>query len=327
MKLTDFAGQKKAVELMDKALKGDRVNHAYLFYGPEESGKFTFSLTMAKALNCREGKGDSCNSCISCGKIDRGIHPDVSVVEPEGKGIKIEQIRRIKTLSSFRPNEGEKKIYLLKDAHTLSLPAANSLLGILEEPPSYVVFILLAPQLSLLPDTVVSRCLCIPFNRVPRREIYEFLKKQKSSLSDRQLWTAAHLAEGSIGRAVSMLNSDSWSQQREQAFTWWKGFIACSQKELFSYVEELSREEHLLDFLNFIESYYRDCLIYQAAGIEELIVNIDYLEEIKEMKPGSNEELIQKIEVLENFKRKMHIPLNKKLALEAMLVKMKGVTE
>ncbi len=325
MKLKDFTGQKIAVDLMERALTEDRLNHAYLFYGPEESGKLTFSLIVAKALNCLVGSGEACGSCISCKKVDKGIHPDVSVIAPEGKNIKIEQIRQLKNLSSFRPNEGEKKVYILKDAQNLSLPAANSLLGILEEPPSYFVFILLVPQLSLLPETVVSRCLCIPFSRVSRREVYEFLRMQEFSFSDEQLWTAAHLAEGSIGRAVRILNSDNWNHHRKKAFEWWKGFLNSSEKDLFSYAEELSLEENLLDFLNFIESYYRDCLIYQAVGEKELILNIDYLEEIKEIKISPSRALIKKIEELERFKRKMYIPLNKKLALEAMLIKMKGV--
>lgn len=325
MKLKDFAGQKQAVELMEKALSGDRLNHAYLFYGPEESGKFTFSLSTAKALNCMEGNGDACGSCISCRKVDKGIHPDVSVIAPEGNSIKIEQSRRIKTLSSFRPNEGRKKVYILKDAQALSLPAANSLLGILEEPPSYFVFILLVSQLSLLPDTVVSRCQRIPFGRVPRKEIYDFLRAKETTFSDTELWTAAKLAEGSLGRAIKILRSEDWSHLRKRSFDWWKGFLYCNGQELFSYAEQLLQEDQLLDFLNFVESYYRDCLIYQTAGNEELIINIDYLEQIKGIKIGPYGELIKKMEELESFKRKMRIPLNKKLALEAMLVKMKGV--
>ncbi len=323
MKTKEFSSQKKASELLEKAFHGDRLNHAYLFYGPEESGKFTFSLVVAKMLNCL--KGNACGTCISCRKVDSGIHPDVSVVSPEGKNIKIEQVRQLKNLSSFRPNEGEKKVYIFQDAHKMSLPAANSLLAVLEEPPDYIVFILLVPELSLLPDTVVSRCQCIPFGRVSRKEIYHLLKTQQPQLSPVKLRTAAHAAEGSIGRALKLIGSEDWNQWRDSSFEWWKGFNHCSPRELFSYAEQLAQEDNLLEFLEFVESYYRDCLIYGSTGEEDLIINIDYLEEIKQIYIGPQRVLIKIIEELERFKRKIAIPLNKKNALEAMLVKMKGV--
>ncbi|UNC90675.1 DNA polymerase III subunit [Candidatus Contubernalis alkaliaceticus] len=323
MKLKEISGQKKASELLEKAIHGNRINHAYLFYGPKESGKFTFSLMAAKMLNCL--KGNACGTCISCRKVDRGIHPDVSVVSPEGKNIKIEQIRQLKNLSSFKPNEGRKKVYIFQEAHKMSLPAANSLLAVLEEPPDYIVFILLVPELFLLPDTVVSRCQCIPFGRVSRKEIYNVLKVQKPHLSQEKLQAAAHAAEGSILRAIKLAGSEDWNQWRHSSFQWWKGFLHCKSRELFSYGEQLAQEENLIEFLDFIESYYRDCLVYGSTGEEDLIINIDYLEEIKKIEVGSSRLLIKAIEELESFKRKLSVPLNKKNALEAMLVKMKGV--
>ncbi len=327
MGFDSFAGQKKAVEVFKSGLRRKKLNHAYLLYGPPERGKMTFALLAARAINCRERREDSCGQCVSCQKTEKGLHPDVTVISPQGSSIKIEQIRKAKTQASYRPHEGEKKIIIIEEAHLMSLPAANSLLKILEEPPFYLVFILISSDLALIPYTVVSRCQPVPFNQVPPGEIYRFLEEEMGSIPREQLQRAATLADGSIGQALNILSSSEWQERRERYFQLSRDITVNSDKDIFSCVEELMElveEGKIMEFFDYFHSFLRDRLVYQSTGEESLVINIDFLQEIKDIKHNSYNELLKMIREVERFKKNAGLPLNKRLALEALLVKLKG---
>ncbi len=209
----------------------------------------------------------------------------------------------------------------------MSLPAANSLLKILEEPPFYLVFILISSDLALIPYTVVSRCQPVPFNQVPPGEIYRFLQEEMGSIPREQLQRAATLADGSIGQALNILSSPEWQERRERYFQLSRDITVNSDKDIFSCVEELMElveEGKILEFFDCFHSFLRDRLVYQSTGEESLIINIDFLQEIKGIKHNSYNELLKMIREVERFKKNAGLPLNKRLALEALLVKLKG---
>lgn len=320
-----FVGLDKYIESIQRGLKADTINHAYLFYGPEGSGKLTFALILAQALNCLNDTEDPCSNCISCRKIAKGIHPDVSLITPEGTRVKIEAVRKIKASSSYRPHEGRKKICIIKDADLLSLPAANSLLKILEEPPLYQVFILLTTNINRVIPTIFSRCQRISFNRISASKIYSFLERQDWDYSPSELKTAANVADGNIGRALNILNSPDWKDKRKKYLQLSKKYISEFKENIIFLAEELAEEEDLKEFIDFLESYLRDCLVYQNTGEEDLLINIDCLEEIKETRYIYYTDLLRMIKEIKKFKEIIGLPVNKKLALECLLFKMKGV--
>ncbi len=326
MGFDNFVGQEKAVEIFKRGLSRKKLNHAYLLYGSEERGKLTFAFLAARAINCLNSQEDACGDCVSCQKIEKGLHPDVTIISPQGNNIKIEQLRQAKAQASYRPNEGEKKVIVIKEAHLMSLPAANSLLKILEEPPFYLVFILITSDLALMPYTIVSRCQLVPFNQVPANEIFQFLKEheQLGSFPEEQLKTSATLADGSIGQAIKIVSSTEWQERRKRYFQISRDIVLNSDTDIFSCIEELMEEEKILDFFDFLESILRDCLVYQSTEEESLIINIDYLQEIKGIKNKSYRKLLKMIREVERFKKNSGLPLNKRLALEALLVKLKG---
>ena len=132
-------GQEKAKKMLRRAVRGNRLSHAYLFRGPAGVGKKTLARAFGNYLNCQNPTNgqDACASCQSCHKLKSGNHPDLLVVEPEGVSIKIKQIRELKHALTFPPFEANYRIVLITDVHAMRREAANSLLKILEEPLKY----------------------------------------------------------------------------------------------------------------------------------------------------------------------------------------------
>jgi len=176
-----------------------------------------------------------------------------------------------------------------------------------------------------MPHTIVSRCQHISFKRVSAAEIYSFLEGQGYPYSSTELKTAANLADGNIGHALKILTSPDWKDKRERYLKMSKNCTSGFKGDIISSAEELAGEEDLMEFIDFLESYLRDCLIYRGTGEEDLIINIDYLEEIKNSKYNSPDDLLRMIKEAKKFKEIIGLPLNKKLALESLLLKMKGV--
>lgn len=170
-------GQDEALASLGRDLGSGRVAGAYIFYGPEGVGKATAAGLFAKALQC-EGGEPPCGECPPCGKIDRGVHPDViSVLPAEGrKTVGVGDIREMVVQRAVqRPQEGRRQIFLIDDAHNVTREAFNALLKTLEEPAAETVIILITPNLHALPATVVSRCRRLRFRSLSREEQREIL--------------------------------------------------------------------------------------------------------------------------------------------------------
>jgi DNA polymerase-3 subunit delta' len=164
--MKESAVQEHIVRALRAVMSKGLVAHAYLFYGPAGTGKKTLAGSIAQALNCAQFPQGPCETCPSCLKVARGTHPDVHWIIPEGKVIRIEQVRQAVKAASLQPREGRRHIFILDAAQGLTPEAANSLLKTLEEPPAAVVFILLAEKPGLLPPTVVSRCQVFPLRHL-----------------------------------------------------------------------------------------------------------------------------------------------------------------
>jgi DNA polymerase III subunit delta' len=179
-----IVGQGPAIRSLTQILKSGRMPHALLFTGIDGVGKRTAAVRLAMAANCRPGPalkrpetvaanpdappGHPCGQCGPCSRIAQGIHPDVTLVLPEGGVIKIAQIRNLCRILSMKPFEGETRVAILIDAHLMNPSAANALLKVLEEPPEKTLLILTAGQSADFLPTIVSRCQHIRFNPVSR---------------------------------------------------------------------------------------------------------------------------------------------------------------
>ena len=176
MNLTRLAGNaplKRQLEL-ETARRG--LSHAYILSGPAGSGKRTLAGLLAAALVCdRRGGALPCLSCAGCRKAEGGIHPDIVRVGDDGKDISVAQVRALRADAYIRPNEAERKVYILENAQTMNASAQNAMLKLLEEGPAYAAFLLLTDNAAALLPTVRSRCEHLPLSPVTQREAEHWL--------------------------------------------------------------------------------------------------------------------------------------------------------
>jgi DNA polymerase-3 subunit delta' len=194
----DLLGNREAAGRLQQMAALNRVPPSLLFAGPAGVGKLGAALALAQALNCPSSDaGDSCGRCPSCRRIERGEHPDVRVITPEGKGgqLRVSSVRAVVAEIAFRPFEGQKRVFILKDAGRMNLEAANALLKSLEEPPPSSVLILVTAGEAELPPTVLSRCQRVRFRPLLPEERAEILVRDHG-LTGPQAIDAASLLEG-----------------------------------------------------------------------------------------------------------------------------------
>lgn len=199
-------GNKAAVAAILSATK--KNHHAYIISGPAGSGKKLAASELSAGLMCSCSVGlKPCGKCNACKKAARGIHPDIITVFMEGKtSFLVNQARKIRNDVFIRPNEAERKIYILPDAANMQPAAQNALLKILEEPPEYAVFILICENSSSLFDTVRSRCIEIAMKPLDEKRVYEYLVSRYPEFSEAEQKAAAQYSDGLIGKALSYLN-------------------------------------------------------------------------------------------------------------------------
>jgi DNA polymerase III delta' subunit len=217
--LAQIRGQERVVELLRRAIRQDRVAHAYLFTGPHGCGKHTTAIALALALNCDRAPGEGCGECDVCERILAGNHPDVQTLERQGAAqiIPIEIIRkRVIPSLALPPHEARARFFLIEEATSLHGPAANALLKTLEEPPARTHFILGTTSPDQLLPTIRSRCQRLSFQTLPadlRAELDsdDEAAEQLSAFAD-ALWDATFAPSGNAvydaSGAVSRDRSD-----------------------------------------------------------------------------------------------------------------------
>lgn len=216
MHLTELLGQLKAVNLLQRALAGGRLAHAYLFTGPDGVGKATAARAVAATLLCREETGAApCGHCPGCLKFASGNHPDFLPIRPDGAVIKINQIRELKKALVFPPLEARLRVTLLEEVHTMRREAANSLLKVLEEPPPNNLLLLTADEAEPLLPTIISRCQIIPFSPLSLEVSTAILLKMHPGLDQEGARTLAGLAGGSPGRIKDLDHAELLQLHRD----------------------------------------------------------------------------------------------------------------
>ena len=157
-----ITSQKRAAAVLQRAILADRVSHAWLFCGPSSSDMQTLALAFAAALQCTQrpaGTADACMQCRSCRQAMDGNHPDIRVwTHEKAKTFSVDEARSLVADVSIRPYDSARKIYIVPDAHLMRSEAQNALLKTLEEPPEYVVILLLTKSADAMLETVRSRC-------------------------------------------------------------------------------------------------------------------------------------------------------------------------
>ena len=297
-------GQDRAVALLQGAIARGTVGHAYLFAGPEQSGRSTLARLFAQTLNCETPRADGgapvapCGLCRACRKIARATHPDVRTVslatqateggakrESKNTSLSIETVRALASDLSLRPLEGRWRVAIVEDAETMQESAANAFLKTLEEPPSFAVIILIVPELGATLPTIRSRCQAVEVRPVPRAALATALAGQHG-VADDGAQTLAALARGRAGWAIAAAGRADFFAERRGAIEAMLGLLQGPPIAFFPLVDRLTerfrkgRRDEVYAELDSWLGLWRDLLLIRS-GCAECILNVDYLEQLR----------------------------------------------
>lgn len=340
-------GQEHIVTTLLNQIRGDRIGHAYLFCGTRGTGKTTVAKIFARAVNCENpGPDGPCGECAMCKAIEQQTSMNVVEIDAASNN-GVDDIRQVIDEVQYSPAEGRFKVYIIDEVHMLSVSAFNALLKTLEEPPSYLIFILATTEAHKIPLTILSRCQRYDFKRIGVETISDRLKElldqEQIEAEERALTYIARQADGALRDGLSLL---------EQCISFYFGQKLTYEKVLkvlgavdhavyHELMEALVRNQvegmlevvgriveqgkDLTQFVNEFVWYLRNLLIVKTA--EEVGQLVDMSEEnIREMERYADEielEMVFRyIRVLSDLANEMKYGSNKRVMLEVAMVKL-----
>ncbi len=320
----DVVGHKDVIEYIQKAVTSDQVSHAYIINGERGSGKKMLANLFAMTLLCEKGGPDPCGHCHSCQQAATGNHPDIiRVTHEKPNSISVDDIREQVTQTvDIRPYEGPYKVYIIPQADEMTPQAQNALLKTLEDPPAYVVLMLLTENADQLLPTITSRCVILKLRNIKDSLIKKYLVEQMG-VPDSKADMCTAFAQGNMGRAITLANSEHFNEIREEAI------------QLLKYVDEMTLDEiiqavtrctsynkmEITDYLDILMIWFRDVLYYKATRDISKVVFKDQIQAIEKRAEKSSYEGIQLIlDSLEKAKARLRANVNFELVMELLFL-------
>lgn len=266
-------GHDWAVSLLSRSIEQSRIAHAYLFTGLEHIGKSTLARVLAQALNCT-GPSLPCGQCRACKLIAAGKFPGLHLVAPEGNTLKIDQVRALQHDLALSPMEGRNRVAIIEGMEKATPEASNALLKTLEEPPTHVVVVLIAPEAESLLPTIVSRCRLIALRPLSVEAVRAALV-ERWNVDRERAKTLALLSGGRLGWAVMAAQDESVLARRAQSLDDLLRLTGWGHVERFAYADELSGDPIAArEALRLWQTWWRDVMLL-ASGSDAVLTNSD----------------------------------------------------
>jgi DNA polymerase-3 subunit delta' len=325
MDFNKITGQREVIENLKRSLSEDRVSHAYIFSGPQGIGKKTIARIFAGLLLCDDPHdGATCGRCRACLLIENGTNPDLISVNADGSSIGVDQIRAIQGDAVLRPMYSRRKVYIVEDAVKMTVQAQNCLLKTFEEPPSYVIVILLTTNYESLLETVRSRALHMQLRKYTRDQVMQALRARIGG-SRHVLELIAGYADGNIGQALKLAESSEFSMLRDRLFDLLPGVSSGRTKDIFELTAFLEDNRDNIDvLLDIMLVYYRDLLAAKECG-ESMLINSDKKDIIlNNARNCRSSRIIECIEAVGAVRGALRQHANYQLAVDWLLIKLQG---
>lgn len=293
MNFKDIIGNEKEKEILQKIIKSNQIGHSYIFLGVEGIGKKLIAKEFAKKILCLS-KEKGCNKCQSCIEFEGNNHPDYVEITPDGKNIKIDQIREFQQKVFEKPVISTRKIYVIDDADKMTKEAQNCLLKTLEEPPSYVVIILIVANEDKLLNTIRSRCSKMVFSKLTIDELKKYIKDENTEEN------MLIKANGSIKRLIHI-------QENKETYI-----------ELESIINKIQKQG-LLDVLKLTDIFTKnkdivnEMLDYMSLTFFKMHNNNSFY--------GSQANFINCIKIIEEVKRRIAANSNYDMCIDYLYLK------
>ena len=322
----DVVGHSEIIQYIQNAVTEDKVSHAYILNGEKGSGKKMLAGLFAQTLQCEKGGAEPCYECHSCKQAVSGNHPDIIwVTHEKPNSISVDDIRtQVNNTVDIKPYQGPYKVYIIPQADMMTPQAQNAILKTIEEPPSYAVFLLLTENAETLLPTINSRCVMLKLRNIKDTLIKKYLM-ENLEIPDYKADMCTAFAQGNMGRAIMLANSDHFNEIREEAVQLLKHINEMELNEIVAAVKNISVYKlEITDYLDIIMIWYRDVLLYKATKEIDKVVFKDQLQSIKEQARKSSYEGIELIlESLEKAKARLKANVNFDLVMELLFLTIK----
>lgn len=322
----NIIGHEQIIQHMSAALKSKKISHAYIFEGPNGSGKNMLATAFAAAMECEAGYGDSCGMCRSCHQMETGNQPDVKrLTHEKPMTISVDDVRRqINADMLIKPYSSKYKIYIVDEAEKMNEQAQNALLKTIEEPPEYGIIMLLTNNLDAMLPTILSRCITFHLKPVRSDKIVDLLTTQYE-IPDYKAQICAAFSQGIVGKAIQMASSEDFNDLQYHVRNIVKNVYDMDVYELVDTVKQLSvYKTDINDVIDMMMVWYRDVLLLKVTKDANTIVYKDeYRSLMEQAKRSSYEGLNTIIGALEKAKARLAANVNFDVAIEMMLLAMK----
>jgi len=343
----DVKGQDHIVTTLRNQLKANRIGHAYLFTGTRGTGKTSVAKVFAKAVNCENPTADGpCRECATCKSIESGSSMNVIEIDAASNN-GVDNIREIVEEVSYSPTQGKYKVYIIDEVHMLSIGAFNALLKTLEEPPSYVIFILATTEVHKLPITILSRCQRYDFKRISidtiAARMQELIDAEKVQVEEKALRFIAKTADGSMRDALSLLDQCiAFHMDSELTYDKVLDVLGSVDTGVFSSLLRSVLERDVLGCISLLEDivmqgrdltqfvtdftwYLRNLMLVKSSDALEDVIDMstDNLKRLKEeAEQVDMEQVIRYIRIFSDLSGQIKYASQKRILVEIALIKL-----
>ena len=322
----DIIGQEQIKEHLQNALETKKISHAYIINGEKYSGKEFIARIFAMALQCEEEGVNPCQKCHSCKQALSDNQPDIiRVTHEKPNTISVDDIRaQVNNDVAIKPYSSPYKTYIINEAEKMTVQAQNAILKTLEEPPEYVVILLLTTNVNSLLSTILSRCVVLNMKPVADNLVRKYLMEEMQ-MPDYKAEVCVAFARGNIGKARMLASSEDFENVKTEAVSLLKYIQDMELNEIVAAIKKINDYKlEVSDYLDIMEIWYRDVLLFKATNDVNHLVFRDEIQALRKIAGRSSYEGIETvIEALEKAKNRLNANVNFELTMELLMLTIK----